>query len=126
MGNLRLNKVKYLTPVTQLESGALEFKLGSGQHHGPAPPPPRTAAVLREGSSITEARESRAKNSTLSLLAKAPLNMECSSHHLHSYFSSLFSVVPLSQRLYLKFKSWALTLPLPLSVNFLHFTDGYL
>lgn len=79
MGNLRLNKVKYLTPVTQLESGALEFKLGSGQHHGPAPPPPRTAAVLREGSSITEARESRAKNSTLSLLAKAPLNMECSS-----------------------------------------------
>lgn len=89
MGNLRCNKVKDLTPSHPAGKWCVGIQTRIWARPRSSPPPPHTAAVLREGSSITYARESRAKDSTLSLLAKAPLNMELFPHHLRRYFSNL-------------------------------------
>lgn len=93
MGNLRCKKVKDLTPSHPAGKWCIGIQTriwARPRSSSPtAPHTPHTAAVPREGSSITYARESRAKDSTLSLLAKAPLNMELFPHHLRRYFSNL-------------------------------------
>ena len=124
-GNFK--RLRSLPQVTQLESDGLEFKPESGQYHCPASVTSCTAAVLKKGSSITSAQESRAQDIMLTLLALFPWNLHRSFSNQLLVFAQLCHFPRgLPWMFYSKFKLLPLPLPLPLSANFLCYTDGHL
>lgn len=128
MGNLRRSKVKDLTPSHPAGKWCVGIQTRIWATPRPSSPTAPHSCGSERGFQHPRSPGERSQGQHAPSLGKgAPQHGALPSPPaslLLEPASSLFSVVRLSRRLYFTFKSRLLTLPLPLSVNFLRFTDG--